>query len=89
MTTNEIERCRDVSIHTLVGLTNIGRRVMIKCPFHNDGTASMAIYPNNGFHCFGCAKHGKNAIDFVKLLSTQTDERERFKEAVEELRKYI
>jgi len=82
MTTNEIEKCRAVPIHSLLGLRNLGRRVMIKCPFHADRTASMAIYPNNGYHCFGCGKHGNNAVDFVVALGTT------FPEAINELKKY-
>ena len=35
------------------------------CPFHEDDTPSMVVYPNpkNEFHCFGCGKHG-DAINF-------------------------
>jgi DNA primase len=28
------------------------------CPFHDDKTPSMIIYPENWYHCFGCGKHG-------------------------------
>lgn len=28
-----------------------------RCPFHEDGTASLHIYPDN-YHCFGCGAHG-------------------------------
>lgn len=62
---------------------------MIKCPFHDDSTASMALYPNNGFHCFGCAAHGNNAVDFVMLLDTNPDRKEAFKNTVKELTQYI
>lgn len=27
------------------------------CPFHNDATASLAIYEDS-YHCFGCSAHG-------------------------------
>lgn len=37
------------------------------CPFHNEKTPSMKIYPGNrGFCCFGCHKAG-DVLDFVKL----------------------
>lgn len=31
---------------------------LIKCPFHADSTASLALY-SNGFYCFGCQKRGR------------------------------
>lgn len=83
LTSDDIERCRQVPIHTLVGLTNYGRRVMIRCPFHSDRTASLAIYPDGGFHCFGCGAHGKNSVDFVMRLGST------FPEAITELKNYI
>ncbi len=93
MTSNEIDiqRLRDVSLHTLLGVQSRGKRTMIRCPFHSDRTASMAVYPNNGYHCFGCGAHGVNAIDFVMKLyeNEEPDEKKRFKLAVEELTKYI
>ena len=37
----------------------------IKCPFHNEKTPSMVIYPNtNSFYCYGCGTGG-SVIDFV------------------------
>jgi len=40
---------------------------MLKCPFHQDDTASMKIYPHtNSFNCFGCNKNG-DAIEFCSL----------------------
>lgn len=88
---DDIERCRNVSIHELFGLQNKGRRVMVKCPFHDDKTASCAMYPNNGFHCFGCGAHGNNAIDFVMKLyeDEEPDKKKRFSLALEELKKHI
>ncbi len=83
MTSDELQKYRDISLHTVIGLTNDGRRRMIRCPFHDDGTASLAIYPNNGYHCFGCGAHGKNAVDFVKNLGCT------FPQALEELNKYL
>lgn len=79
----ELEACRNVPIHSLIGLQNVGRRVMIKCPFHEDRTASLAIYPNNGFHCFGCGANGQNAIDFVTKLGYT------FPETLNELKTYL
>ena len=40
----------------------------ICCPFHNEKTASLKIYPGSGgWHCFGCGKGG-SVIDFVMQL---------------------
>lgn len=38
----------------------------IRCPFHNERTPSLKIYPNR-FHCFGCGSDG-SVIDFVMKL---------------------
>lgn len=66
LTKEEIQLLRDVSIHSLLNIRNNGRVTLIRCPFHNDRTPSCAIYPDNGFHCFACGKHGNNAIDFYQ-----------------------
>jgi DNA primase len=43
------------------------RNNMLKCPFHEEETASMRIYPEtNSFHCFGCGRSG-DAIEFCCL----------------------
>lgn len=81
--TNGVEKCRQVRLSTILGFTETGRRVSIRCPFHPDKTASLSIYPTNGYHCFGCAKHGKNAVDFIVDLGYT------FPEALTELKKYI
>lgn len=37
------------------------------CPFHNEKTASLKIYPGGkGWHCFGCGSGG-SVIDFVMM----------------------
>lgn len=37
----------------------------IKCPFHQEKSSSMKIYPGNrGYNCFGCGNNG-SVIDFV------------------------
>ena len=39
------------------------RSGMMCCPFHEDRTPSLRIYPDH-YHCFGCRRHG-NQIDWL------------------------
>lgn len=44
------------------------RAGFICCPFHNEKTASLKIYPDGrGWYCYGCGAGG-DVIDFVKRL---------------------
>jgi DNA primase len=44
---------------------NVNRHNKAVCPFHNEDTASFAIYPDsNSFYCFGCGVGG-SVIDFA------------------------
>lgn len=44
------------------------RKGFVCCPFHNEKTASMKIYPDSrGFYCFGCGAGG-DTINFVEKL---------------------
>jgi DNA primase len=83
LTTSDIERARQVPITNLLGSPPLTRKRMIRCPFHADRTASLCLYPNNGFHCFGCGAHGHNAIDFCIKLGYN------FKDAVIEVNRHI
>lgn len=39
------------------------------CPFHNEKTASLKIYPNKrGWYCYGRCNSGGDVIDFVRKL---------------------
>jgi DNA primase len=50
------------------------------CPFHEDHTPSLTVYPASGtFHCYGCGKHG-DVIKFVQEI-----ERMSFNQALESL----
>jgi DNA primase len=43
-----------------------GRNLTGRCPFHEDRTPSLAVYPESGtFHCYGCQKHG-DVISFIR-----------------------
>lgn len=39
-------------------LTPIGDRFTAPCPFHRESKPSFIVYPDGGFHCFGCGAHG-------------------------------
>lgn len=43
----------------------------ICCPFHNEKTPSLKLYPNGTWHCFGCHKGG-SSIDFATELYNLT-----------------
>lgn len=61
------ENCRLADVARDYGI-QIGRGGFCHCPFHQgDRTASMKIYVNNTFHCFGCGAHG-TVIDFVMKM---------------------
>ena len=68
---NELERLKaEVSVERLVEdagitLTKSNKDRQGKCPFHEDGTASLTVTPaKNLFHCFGCGAAG-GPIDWV------------------------
>lgn len=84
MSKDEIELIRQIPISRLLGIRENGRRYSIRCPFHpGDKTPSLVIYPDQSWYCYGCTKHGQNAIDFTMALGCN------FKEAIEELKQYI
>lgn len=48
------------------GLPKPNRAGFIRCPFHNEKTASMKIYPKD-FNCYGCGTNG-DIFTFVMLM---------------------
>ena len=60
---------------------NTVRNKLAKCPFHNDGTASLSLGKYNRFNCFGCGEKG-DAIELYKRLAGVS-----FKDAVREINK--
>lgn len=44
-----------------------GKMVFAKCIFHEEDTASLAIYENGTYKCFGCGEHG-DIITLVQKL---------------------
>lgn len=56
---NLIEAIKEVPLVDIfqdLGFKVVNRK--LKCPFHEEKTASMVVYPENWYHCFGCGKHG-------------------------------
>ncbi len=45
-----------------------GLRGTCRCLFHDDRTPSMALYPDGGYHCFGCGAHGDVTALYMKAL---------------------
>lgn len=81
--TQAIERARAYPIENLVHneMRPFGALLRGACPFHDERTPSFVIYPDNGYHCFGCQAHGNNAVDFYLTLNPQ----ETFLDAVRSL----
>jgi len=77
-----IKELRKIPIHDILNIQNTGRRITMLCPFHSERTPSCIIYPDGGYKCFGCGRHGRNPIDF--LMHTGLT----FSEAINELREY-
>jgi DNA primase len=51
------------------------QRHRMKCPFHEDDTPSLVLYPHtNSFYCFGCAKTGNSITLYseIKNLDIKT-----------------
>ena len=60
----------------VIPLNGTARRgvVMVNCPFHNDKTASMALYSDKHCHCFGCGYHGDIVDAFAELNNLTVQE---------------
>src|SRR5690606_9918446 len=70
----------DVAERHGVRLRGEGRRLVGRCPFHEDRSPSLSIYrETQSFHCFGCGASG-DVIDFVRRTGGLG-----FREAVERL----
>ena len=57
-----------LSIHTVLQHYHLeqDKHGRVCCPFHDDKTPSMQIYPStNTFHCFGCDRTG-DTIEFIQ-----------------------
>ena len=74
----EIKRQNPIEVTTQrygVELLASGRRFRAQCPFHDDHTPSLFLYPEDGrFKCYGagCGLHG-DVIDFVGYMLFDLD----------------
>lgn len=66
----DVATAKETSIESIFPgkLTQSGKRLMGNCPFHEDHSPSLVVYPDNTFHCFGCQAHG-DSIDFEMKLN--------------------
>lgn len=57
----DLQKAKEYDIREIVGVKSFG---FMRCPIHNEKTASLKIYPNNRWHCYGCGKGG-DTVDFL------------------------
>jgi len=62
------------SLPTQIPLTELIDQPLVDgkicCPFHEDGTPSLHVYPDH-FHCFGCGAHGDH-IDWLMMVERKS-----------------
>lgn len=69
----DIEQARNVSIIRIAEihlgkLRKTGKSYIARCPFHEDNSPSLALYPDsNRFYCFGCNATG-DVIAFAQKI---------------------
>lgn len=68
VTDEEVQHARSIPMENIIRTFTNEKIIQhkIKCPFHNEKTASLHVYPEN-FKCFGCSVGG-DGIKFVMLL---------------------
>jgi DNA polymerase len=68
--TDDDDDIGDVSLPDLIGAPLVDGKIL--CPFHDDHTPSLVIYPDH-FHCYvsNCGAHG-DAIDWLMLVEGMT-----------------
>jgi phage/plasmid primase-like uncharacterized protein len=58
----------DYPLDAVVGqsrkLVKSGRNKLAVCPFHPDKSPSLVLYPDQTYHCYGCAQHG-DVLDYI------------------------
>ena len=65
----EVNMAREVSCENFIEVKrSTGGNQLALCPFHDDHSPSMVVYPaGKGFHCFSCGAHG-DTIDLVMKI---------------------
>ena len=54
-------------------LTQAGRNLKARCPFHSERTPSFVVFPERGsWRCFGACAEGGDAIRFVMKMENQS-----------------
>lgn len=69
-----------IKSHGMEPKTDTAGRYKMKCPIHNENTASFTIYPNNSYFCFGCSSGGgvlKFMMDYEHLTYDEVIDRYR------------
>ena len=54
--------------HSITDFVKPNPAGFVACPFHNEKTPSLKIYPDNRWHCFGACGEGGDVIDFICKL---------------------
>jgi len=54
-------------VHALTGIS-ADRTGKIHCPFHQDHTASLQLYEDGTWYCYGACKAGGSIFDFASRL---------------------
>jgi hypothetical protein len=54
--------------HPLTNFVTPNRAGFILCPFIQEKTPSLKIYPDNRWYCFGACGEGGDVIDFIRKL---------------------
>jgi len=61
-----VRRTTDLCVRVIGMLPSVqGKGLVQLCPFHEEQTARLVIYPDGRFHCFGCGTQGKVDDDGV------------------------
>jgi len=78
-----------VYVERLTG-RRVGHSGKVRCPFHDDDTPSLHVYPSaaEGWYCFGCGRGG-SIYDFAALLLGRSTRGEDFIELRRELEAII
>ena len=70
---NLFDQCRHISAVEVaqregLSLRQRGNRMWMCCPLHNEKTASLCLYEDGGWHCFGCHTGGSDGTSFLAAL---------------------